>query len=383
MTFKISRSGFIHLVRWIAALLVVISHLRSFIFVDFNEVIHSSSLVKAFYFVSGLGHQSVIVFFVLSGFLVGQSVLNQIKNNKFNFTIYSINRAARLYSVLIVALILTFLFDSIGQIFDVLGVYDGRLKFSSINFNISERQGFNYFFSSLFMLQNSILPPFGSNGPLWSLANEFWYYVLFPLNCVIIFHLIKGIFSKKTFFIAIAITIAACCFISTNITTYYLLWIIGLLPIYVKSDRKIFKLLIPFVILLFLLFQRSKPDIFPPILADVFLALLFSCWLSMFADFKLENTFYKFNDRMASFSYTLYLIHFPFSLLILTLTNHFFETGFKMQPSLISFLIFITLVVLCLIFSLMIAYLTEFKTQKFKNLLSRAIVNRSIESKTR
>lgn len=25
------------------------------------------------------------------------------------------------------------------------------------------------------------VPIFGSNGPLWSLANEFWYYVLFSL----------------------------------------------------------------------------------------------------------------------------------------------------------------------------------------------------------
>jgi peptidoglycan/LPS O-acetylase OafA/YrhL len=30
-------------------------------------------------------------------------------------------------------------------------------------------------------LQTILAPTFGTNGPLWSLANEFWYYVLFPL----------------------------------------------------------------------------------------------------------------------------------------------------------------------------------------------------------
>lgn len=29
-------------------------------------------------------------------------------------------------------------------------------------------------------LQTRFTPVFGSNGPLWSLFNEFWYYVLFP-----------------------------------------------------------------------------------------------------------------------------------------------------------------------------------------------------------
>jgi peptidoglycan/LPS O-acetylase OafA/YrhL len=33
----------------------------------------------------------------------------------------------------------------------------------------------------LAFLQTIIVPVYGTNGPLWSLANEFWYYVLFPL----------------------------------------------------------------------------------------------------------------------------------------------------------------------------------------------------------
>ena len=34
---------------------------------------------------------------------------------------------------------------------------------------------------NVFFLQTLTTPVWGSNGPLWSLAYEFWYYVCFPL----------------------------------------------------------------------------------------------------------------------------------------------------------------------------------------------------------
>ncbi len=36
------------------------------------------------------------------------------------------------------------------------------------------------FLGNVACLQTIFVPGFGSNGPLWSLANEFWYYFLFP-----------------------------------------------------------------------------------------------------------------------------------------------------------------------------------------------------------
>jgi peptidoglycan/LPS O-acetylase OafA/YrhL len=35
---------------------------------------------------------------------------------------------------------------------------------------------------NLAFVQTIAVPTYGTNGPLWSLANEFWYYVLFPLT---------------------------------------------------------------------------------------------------------------------------------------------------------------------------------------------------------
>ena len=40
-------------------------------------------MLKAFYFLTGLGHQAVIIFFVLSGFFVGGSILKNLENFSF------------------------------------------------------------------------------------------------------------------------------------------------------------------------------------------------------------------------------------------------------------------------------------------------------------
>ena len=37
------------------------------------------------------------------------------------------------------------------------------------------------FLGSMAFLQTIYIPTFGSNGPMWSLSNEFWYYIVFPL----------------------------------------------------------------------------------------------------------------------------------------------------------------------------------------------------------
>ncbi len=58
-----------------AAICVLVSHLRSFLFVDWPYVTNKNILLGAFYFLTGLGHEAVVVFFVLSGFFVGGRAL--------------------------------------------------------------------------------------------------------------------------------------------------------------------------------------------------------------------------------------------------------------------------------------------------------------------
>ena len=63
------------LLRAAAALLVMIGHVRNLFFTDYSQVVNCNWLIKSIYFLTGLGHESVIIFFVLSGLLVGGKVV--------------------------------------------------------------------------------------------------------------------------------------------------------------------------------------------------------------------------------------------------------------------------------------------------------------------
>jgi peptidoglycan/LPS O-acetylase OafA/YrhL len=75
---KAARLDNLDLLRGSAAFLVLSGHLRSYIFQSYGELAQESLPVKAFYFGTGLGHQAVIIFFALSGFLVGGKALEDI-----------------------------------------------------------------------------------------------------------------------------------------------------------------------------------------------------------------------------------------------------------------------------------------------------------------
>ena len=81
---------------------------------------------------------------------------------------YLLNRATRLYVALIPALILTVTFDHIARTHGGMNLGYGP-------------QSMKDFWGSLFFLQGIYTKPYGSDGPLWSLSYEFWFYILFPL----------------------------------------------------------------------------------------------------------------------------------------------------------------------------------------------------------
>lgn len=87
--------------RWISALLVAMSHLRNTLFPDVSIV---PKALYPFYFFNLLGGQAVVVFFVMSGLLVGGIVIRT--SNEFSYKQYFIARAVRLYLVLIPAVML-------------------------------------------------------------------------------------------------------------------------------------------------------------------------------------------------------------------------------------------------------------------------------------
>lgn len=168
--------------RGIAAVGVCLNHLRDFFFRDYPALPHHNPLLALVYLATGLGHQWVVIFFVLSGYLVGGSVLRSFAMDRWSWRNYLLNRLTRLYVVLVPALVLGGILDLVGtHIFGSNGVYGGKTGTHELTFVVLHHLSFPILLGNYVFLQGIFVPTFGSNGPLWSLANEFWYYIAFPL----------------------------------------------------------------------------------------------------------------------------------------------------------------------------------------------------------
>jgi peptidoglycan/LPS O-acetylase OafA/YrhL len=180
-TGKVERGGFFwaDVLRFVAALLVVMEHGRDLLFLTLGEVGGLILPWKLFYFVTGFGSEAVIVFFVLSGFWITSAVTRRIDQADFWRT-YLIDRLSRLLIVVVPVLL-------IGGALDLASIHllasryvDGSSGALTVQEPVADSLGFMTLVGNLLFLQKLVFPTFGSNGPLWSLAYEFWYYIWFP-----------------------------------------------------------------------------------------------------------------------------------------------------------------------------------------------------------
>jgi peptidoglycan/LPS O-acetylase OafA/YrhL len=323
-----------------------------------------------FYFITSLGHQAVVIFFVLSGFLVAGSVINQLKKDKFNLKMYFINRFSRLYAVLFIALLLTLILDHTGIHFDHIGFYTGKIKSATLGFSIADRLSLKYFLASLFMLQTIVLPPLGSNSPLWSLSYEFWYYVMFPCICLL-FVYIKS--RSKLLAIPVLVLMLIGIFLPKIILLYFIIWLIGLVPFWLTLKSPIYKYIFFLIFIIWLLLKRAiHIDGF---YYDLVLGLIVAFLVSSFGNFEqpLDSKILKLNERLSSFSYSTYLVHFPVIMIVLTLLHNYGNTGILIEPGLPGYFIFAFVSLFALICSYAVASVTEFRTAKLRDFMKHII----------
>src|SRR5579863_1104724 len=87
--FSSSRASvYLDALRGTAALLVVLGHLRTAFFVPLSQITGHKVFWFVIYAVTNLGHQAVIVFFVLSGYLVGGSVVRALSRRNWSWSRY-------------------------------------------------------------------------------------------------------------------------------------------------------------------------------------------------------------------------------------------------------------------------------------------------------
>lgn len=309
--------SWLDLIRGMAALEVCLSHLRAMFFLPHGEK-QGSILISLFYFFTGFAHQAVIIFFVLSGFLISRSVYFSYLNKKFSFKNYSIDRLTRLWIVILPGLILTAIVDHLGlSMFPGSAIYSNAVPFLG---DISPGKYLNggVFLGNVFFLQTILVHTFGSNYPLWSLANEFWYYVLFPFT---LFAFIDGRLMRKSLFGILALAILI--FVGKAIALYFLVWLIGFAIVIINKRVTPFTkqwnylLLIAagisFLIVLFLI----RINLIPDSLKDLVLALVTGVMVySAINAPEIPGGIQRFTKFFSGISYSLYIIHYPLAILL-------------------------------------------------------------------
>lgn len=364
------RWPYLDLARGMAAMVVAMTHLRAFIFVDFHTSGRPGLMWSAFYFATGFGHEAVMAFFVLSGFLVGGSVLSQSKAKQWSWSDYAVTRLTRLWIVLLPALLLTAFWDHLGMALTGSAFYKGGMigLYHSAPAPDASRYDIASFVGNFAFLQTIVVPTFGSNGPLWSLADEFWYYVLFPMwFCA--FTKAKTNAKVGSALIALIISYA----LPAGLLLYGLIWLFGAAAsalsnkvMLSRQHRNFFIVLSGIALAIALTLSRTSK--LQGLAADSAIGASFAAMLVPISQIRQANPILvKLSRASADFSYTLYLIHFP----IATFFACYVLDNRRLMPNLTSAVVYICFLVSILLYSYGMYFLFERNTPTVRRAILR------------
>jgi len=306
------------LARGIAAIMVMIGHLRSFLFVAPGELDNISLFDKLFYFVTGFGREAVVTFFVLSGFFITKSIVGMVDRNMWSWHSYLINRLARLWTVLIPALLLTLIWDQLGITLTGSGYYAGDYlaQYERGPSAPGIELGLLTLLGNVFFLQNIETSVYGTNFPLWSLSYEFWYYILFPL-AFIPFVTRQKLITKACYVVLFCLLVV---WLPKDVLLLGLVWLCGSAVYYINSRGLLSKvlhhplMLVMAFLALGLVLVISRVGILNQgIVVDLMIGVAFSLVMLGLIP---RNTQQKLYGAVAStsskMSYSLYLVHDSF-----------------------------------------------------------------------
>lgn len=376
-------SAFLDLVRWLAALLVVSGHVRYLWCADYANVQNKSLPIKIFYFATGFGSEAVMVFFVLSGFLVGGGALRKWYSGTYSSRDYFISRFSRIYTVLFPALVCGGLLDWIGlRYFNGTGIYTNSPAYHTplLNFYIASNLDWATFLANLANLQGILASHFGSNGPLWSLAYEWWYYCLFGL-------ILEAAGKKSTdpaFWLLASGTLLASAALPAKLLLYMLVWGTGAWAATLDPKRlklSPFAACVLFVSLLagsrlFHILLDGYTDRLPGSMVIRFMPnLLLAAGFSLLIISLRGKTFtgirsFAFHKFMADFSYTVYLMHVPLLVLITAILSSNYGVPFSVEPTFKVLLLLAVLILLIYVALYLFSLLTERFTPNVKDCLA-------------
>src|ERR1035438_1061825 len=289
--------------RFLAVFMVVAIHARGANWVEWARLAATSQtrVVAAFFALTRAGTEWVLVFFVLSGFLVGGKVIERVGAGTFRLRDYVIDRVSRIWVPLVPTLIWS----------AIVAYWVGK-PVSWVGFG-----------GNMLGLQVVLFPSFAENIPLWSLAYEVWFYFLAGAAAVWVMSDTRGR-------IAATLAMGLGFVVFTRLDAAFLFaWILGALTYWLCSRPRQLWLAITGIGLLGLGYTCSQLisatvsvdtsgwSKYAPsgevatLILSLGIALLLPYLTQLKPESRLGGALNNLGGRLAAFSYTLYLTHYP------------------------------------------------------------------------
>lgn len=359
--------------RWISAALVLLTHLNSRMFVSFAETApeHKGVALYLWTFLCGFGHPAVVVFFVMSGFLVGGPLLTAVKRvgmGNPGLPKYFVDRTVRIYLVLVPVVVITCLADAMGRAL-ALPVY------ADIGV---EHYGWWAVAGTLLNVQNFLAPFVGSNGPLGTLANEWWYYLTAPF-------LMLAWVRRTPLFLLGGVVALALNLAFASVWSWHgiglVIWLMGALAYHLdvrplRSPSVALLLAVAVIVGSRLLFRASDLTHFATGGAvDLVQAIVIANLLLTFKRVPGEVST-RIRDLAASFagfSYSLYAAHVPVMTLLIAGSVAAFGYGHREQPTPGGILVALGFAFLVCVSAYLLSWLTERRTYNVRQVAYAAL----------
>ncbi len=323
------------------------------------------------------GHLAVIFFFVLSGFVIHLRFARQLQKDSAHATFgwgeFVYRRFRRLYPPLLAAILITWLCDRTGTAMGFYQFYEGRgSNFAALPDAMRYNHRLPTLFGNLTFIMQMHTQVWGTDNPLWSLAYEWWFYMLYPLLWRL---------SRRSIGLATGVVIIAFCLtrlqgswpgiqdgtypfsgwgmlsLPRRVLAALPAWWCGVLlaDVYAGRLRISYKALMPLIVALGAMFISGAPEAIKATIAGIGFCGAISI------GFYLQHQGVKLTilnklKGLGDFSYTLYVTHWPLVIFLTPWWARYAESKFPASAPM--GLVFLTVV------PLVIAYIAHLFVEK-------------------
>lgn len=292
--------------RWMAAASVLLTHIAIRMLPPYDGALPAWQ--QAYLFLAGFDHPAVLVFFVLSGWLVGGAVWREVaQTGRFRWRRYALRRGVRLCVVLWPAL-------GLAGLCVAAGAPPGDHSLGALLCNMA-------------FLQTAACPQYAGNGALWSLFNEAWYYAVFPALALAWApgrsRAARVALAAAALGILAALTAAQ--FTGAALAPYLAVWLLGVwasvLPRAPLAPLQSAILLAACLLAVRLLVRRSFAAAHPAgaFALDLAVAGCFALLLASLTRARIVPPWPALHASLAGFSFSLYCTHIPLLGVVITI----------------------------------------------------------------